>query len=376
MNPQELFCPNMDCAARGQVGKGNIHTHSLKDQRCICDVCGQTFATTRGTIFYRLRSDPQLVMWVIVLLAYGCPIQAIVKAFGLDERTVCDWHRRAGQHCQQVHEHLVEGSQHDLEQVQADEIKVKTQKGTFWMALAIWVPTRLWMGGVVSPKRDLDLIQALADKVRRMALCRPLLLAVDGLASYVSAFRNAFRSKLPRQEGELGRCRLVAWQDIAIVQVVKQRVEGVFAQCIERRIVQGTKTMIEQLIVTTQGKGVINTAFIERLNATFRQRIHSLTRRTRTLAQRAETLAAGMYIVGCFYNFCDFHHSLRLKLSVGSFGYRWVQRTPAIVARLTDHQWSPAELFNFKVPPARWKLPKQRGRPSTAILQLAQQWAS
>ena len=144
-------------------------------------------------------------MWVIVLSVYGCPIQAIVKAFGLDERTVCDWHRRAGQHCQRVHEQLVESSQHDLQQVQADEIKVKTQKGIFWMALAIWVPTRLWMGGVVSPKRDLDLIQALADKVRSMALCRPLLLAVDVLASYVSAFRHAFRSKFPRQTGETGR---------------------------------------------------------------------------------------------------------------------------------------------------------------------------
>lgn len=374
MNPQELFCPNMGCAARGQVGKGNIHTHSLKDKRCICDVCEQTFATTRGTIFYRLRSDPQLVMWVIVLLAYGCPIQAIVKAFGLDERTVCDWHRRAGQHCQQVHEYLVESHPQDLEQVQADEIKVKTQKGTFWMALAIWVPTRLWMGGVVSAQRDLNLIQALADKVRSMALCRPLLLAVDGLASYVSAFRNAFRSKLPRHEGELGRCKLVAWPDIAIVQVVKQRVEGILN--VERRIVQGTKNMIERLILTTQGKGVINTAFIERLNATFRQRIHSLTRRTRTLAQRAETLVAGMYIVGCFYNFCDFHHSLRLKLSVGSFGYRWVQRTPAIASKLTDHPWTPAELLNFKVPPSRWEIPKQRGRPSTAMLRLAQQWAS
>ena len=313
-------------------------------------------------------------MWVIVLLAYGCPIQAIVKAFGLDERTVCDWHHRAGRHCQSVHEHLVESSQHDLEQVQADEIKVKTQKGTFWMALAIWVPTRLWMGGVISPKRDLDLIQALADKVRKMALCRPLLLAVDGLASYVSAFRNVFRSKLPRLEGELGRCKLVAWQDIAIVQVVKQRVEGVLN--VERRIVQGAKNMIERLIITTQGKGVINTAFIERLNATFRQRINSLTRRTRTLAQRPETLVTGMYIVGCFYNFCDFHHSLRLKLSVGSFGYRWVQRTPAIASKLADHQWTPAELLNFKVPPSRWEIPKQRGRPSTATLRLAQQWAA
>jgi hypothetical protein len=90
------------------------------------------------------------------------------------------------------------------------------------MAFAIWVPTRLWLGGVISPRRDLDLIQALADKVRKMALCRSLLLAVDGLATYVSAFRNAFRSKFPRQAGELGRCQLIAWQDIAIVQVFKQ----------------------------------------------------------------------------------------------------------------------------------------------------------
>jgi transposase-like protein len=371
MNPQEQFCPNLDCAARGQRGKGNIQIHSQKDQRCVCNVCGQTFATTKGTIFYRLRHAPELVMQVITLLAYGCPIQAIVKAFGLDERTVRDWLARAGQHCQQVHEHLVESSQRDLEQAQADEIKVKTQKGTFWMALAIWVPTRLWMGGVVCPKRDLDLIQA--DKMKKMALCRPLLLAVDGLASYVSAFRNAFRSKFPRSEGEIGRCKMVSWPDIAIVQVVKQRVEGVLH--VDRRIVQGAKDMVERLIKTTQGKGVINTAFIERLNATFRQRISVLTRRTRNLAQQAETLIAGMYLVGCFYNFCDFHHSLRLKLSVGSFRHHWVQRTPAIAARLTDHQWTPTELFNFKIPPPHWELPKQRGRPSTAMLQLAQQWA-
>ena len=150
---------------------------------------------------------------------------------------------------------------------------------------------------MVSPKRDLNLIQALADKVKQMALCCPLLLAVDGLASYVSAFR----SKLPRPDGETGRCKMVAWQDIAIVQVVKQRVEGVLH--VERRIVQGAKDWVTRLIQMTQGKGVINTAFIERLNATFRQRISALTRRTRNLAQQAETLVAGMYLVGCFYNF-------------------------------------------------------------------------
>jgi len=66
-------------------------------------------------------------------------------------------------------------------------------------------------------------------------------------------------------------------------------------------------------------------------------RLNNLVRRTRTLARRSETLVAGMYITGCFYNFCDYHHGLRLKLSVGSFHHHWVQRTPAIAAKLTDH---------------------------------------
>ncbi len=44
-------------------------------------------------------------------------------------------------------------------QVQADEIKVKTQQGTVWMALGLMVSTR-WLGGVVSGKRDKALIGA------------------------------------------------------------------------------------------------------------------------------------------------------------------------------------------------------------------------
>ena len=375
MNPQEIFCPNIACPARGQTGKWNIHVHSQKEKRFICDVCHNTFTTSKGTIFYRLRHEPKTVLCVIILLAYGCPLQAIVKAFDLDERTVRAWHERAGRHCQSVHEQFVERSQQDLQHVQADEIKVKTLMGSYWMALAMAVPTRLWLGGVVSRKRDLDLIQSLVNKIRAIALCRPLLLAADGLASYVTAFRMAFRSKVPHRRGEIGRCKMVSWSNIAIVQVVKQRVEGILT--VDRRIVQGSQDMVERLIKATQnGKGVINTAFIERLNATFRLRLNSLVRRTRTLARRSETLVAGMYLTGCFYNFCDYHHGLRLKLSVGSFRHHWVQRTPAIAAKLTDHRWSYSELFAFKVPPPRWSPPVQRGRPSQTMIALTQKWAN
>lgn len=79
MNPQELFCSNMDCPARGQKGKDNIHVHSQKNKRCQCKVCGQTIAVTTEMIFYRLRHASELVIQVITLLAYGCPVPALSK---------------------------------------------------------------------------------------------------------------------------------------------------------------------------------------------------------------------------------------------------------------------------------------------------------
>ena len=59
-------------------------------------------------MFEGLRKPTELIILVITLLSYGCPVQAIVQAFGLDERTVADWRDRAGQHCQRVHADMVE----------------------------------------------------------------------------------------------------------------------------------------------------------------------------------------------------------------------------------------------------------------------------
>jgi hypothetical protein len=73
-----------------------------------------------------------------------------------------------------------------------------------------------------------------------------------------------------------------------------------------RRIVQGAEAQVEALLQTTQGVGVITTAYIERLNATFRSRIATLVRRGRALARQRPTLHDGMYLVGTVYNFCRF----------------------------------------------------------------------
>jgi transposase-like protein len=78
-----------------------------EEQRYRCPTGGTTFAATWGTLCDRLKKGANLVALVRTLLCHGCPIQAIVAAFGLDERTVTAWQARAGQRCQRVHEHLV-----------------------------------------------------------------------------------------------------------------------------------------------------------------------------------------------------------------------------------------------------------------------------
>ena len=94
-------------------------------------------------------------------------------------------------------------------------------------------------------------------------------------------------SPLPRH-GQPGRCQRRSWSELAIVQVVKQRAEGKLSMV--RRIVPGTLEQVTPLLRANQGGGQINTAFIERLNATFRQRLPWLTRRCRHLARQPETL--------------------------------------------------------------------------------------
>ncbi|HSX81788.1 MAG TPA: hypothetical protein VLQ80_24885, partial [Candidatus Saccharimonadia bacterium] len=354
MDPTTTFCPHMACPARGQTGQGNIGIHSRKDRRFICTQCRKTFVATYGTVFYRLRTAGDLVALIMTLLAHGCPVQAMVVAFGFDERTVAAWGARAGRQGQAVQEHLVEQPR-DLGQVQADERRVKKQGSIVWMALAMMVSTRLWLAGEVSEQRDMTLIRRLIERVRACALHRPLLLCTDGLCSYIRAMRETLRD--PVRTGTHGRPRLRPWRNVCIAQVVKRYAQRRVVD-VERRIVDGTPARVETLRRRAQGDGVINTAYIERLNATFRERLASLTRRGRALARRTLTLQHGMYLIGTVYNFCTPHASLALA-GRGT--------TPAMAAGITDHCWSVRELLSYHVPPPRWAPPKQRGRPSRAL---------
>jgi hypothetical protein len=312
-------------------------------------------------VFYRLRTAAETVSLVVTLLAHGCPVHAIVAAFGFDERTLAEWWTRSGRQGQAVHESLVEQPR-DLGQVQADELRVKKQSGIVGMAMAMMVQTRLWLGGEVSEQRALPLIRRLVERVRRCATRRPLLVCTDGLVSYIRAIRETFRD--PVHTGQGGRPRLRPWRHVLIAQGVKRYARRRIMDT-ERRIVDGTPARVETLRRRSQGDGVINTAYSERLNATFRERFAPLARRCRALARETLTLQYSMYLTGTVYNFCTPHASL-------ASADRGI--TPAMAAGITDHCWSVRELLSFHVPPPRWTPPTQRGRPSHALKRLIARW--
>src|SRR5260370_1445979 len=210
MDASQVFCPKLACVARGHVGQGNIISHGKARARYRCKTCGKTFSAQAGTMFEGLRKPKAVIVIVVTLLAYGCPIQAIVQAFGLDEPTVASWRDRARNHCHEV---------------QRAVVQKRTEK-----------------------KR---------------------------------------------------------WVEIT------------------RKMVQGTLEQAQVLLSASHGGTVLNTAFIERLNGTIRQRLASLTRKCRHAARRLAALESGMWLLGCTYNLCWPHHELSRQATPTSCATRW-----------------------------------------------------
>jgi hypothetical protein len=295
-----------------------------------------------------------LVLAVVTLLAYGCPVQAIVAAFGIDERTVARWQRESGSQCRRIHEHLIEAGRVELLQVQADEIRVRAVGGVFWLASAIEVRSRLWLGSVISQHRDGRLIRGLLIRVRSCGPVEKILLVTDGLASYKSQALKIFRKAL--HTGKVGRPKLALAEGIMIARVLKRYQRRRVVEVLRQVIVGSQATVICRVIGTQRSiRALINTAYIERLQATFRARLAPLGRRTRAGAHKHSTLEAGIWLVGACYNFLWKHHSLG------------EERTPAMAAGITDHRWSLEELLIFPVPPA--ELPRWRGRKPRWLLE-------
>src|SRR5438067_8609098 len=110
-----------------------------------------------------------------------------------------------------------------------------------------------------------------------------------------AAFNAPFERRVKKVAG-VGHACFEVWPQLSIGTVIK-RTEKKRVVEITRKMAHGLLEQAEQLLPLSGGGNVLNTAFIERLNATFRERLASLTRESRQAASRMQALHTGMYLI-------------------------------------------------------------------------------
>jgi IS1 family transposase len=202
--------------------------------------------------------------------------------------------------------------------------------------------SRLVLSVVVGKRVGETAVMLLEDAKRRLGGRTPELVTSDEWSAYPEAIREVFgREVTPEPTGRPGRPagpRVEVPAALTYATVHKTRARGrVIA--VATRLVMGLWATLTALL----GGAKVNTAYIERQNATDRHRNARKGRKTYRFSKDFEAHEAMTHFTMYSYNYCWAVRTLRQE--VGPKRYR--SRTPAMVAGLTDHVWSLREWLAF-----------------------------
>ena len=140
--------------------------------------------------------------------------------------------------------------------------------------------------------------------------------------------------------------RMVPLSTLNYAQVCKKRQKGRVVEVVQQVVFGDNDVVLHRLGADEQG--TINTAYVERINLTFRNCLARFIRRTMNESKNQYMHSQMIEFFQAWYNFVKPHKSLRLLVSDGK--RKWKQRTPAMAERLTDHIWTLEELLTFRAP--------------------------
>jgi len=291
---------------------------------------------------------------VLAALAEGMEVAAAVRVFGHGETTIQRWLTRAGLQAERVHQRVFRGPR--LGHVQLDELKtkVRTNVEEVWVWLGMEAQSKIIPVLRVGPRT-----QAMAHSVihRLRSVLAPGSLPVftsDGLDLYFYAL-TAHMGEWYVKAGEQKQHWEVA-AGLLYGQLKKTYRRRKIVRT-EHRMRWGTIEALKERLKGLGLSGVLNTAFVERVNLTVRQGVSALIRRTWGVAQTVDRLELHLEWWRGYYHYVRPHESLRVKLGepVERGGRRNPQRyrqwTPAMAAGITNHRWSVVELLGYPVPP-------------------------
>jgi IS1 family transposase len=300
-------------------------------------------------------------------------IRGPARVFEIDPNTVLEWLVEAAEQLKAFSAYFLR--ELPLNQVQLDELYAvlsAVRDGAMSAAEAIERLSRSphWVWTAIDPESKLLLYVQVGDRTLAMAQavlhqivqlvapgCVPLFLS-DGYPHYLTAIVTHFGHWVqpPRRQarGLAPKPRWMPLPQLLYAQVVKtMRQRRLVA--VKHRVVFGTQAAVNQVLAACGWQ--INTAFVERLNLSLRQRVAAMGRRSATPCKSEDGLRQQLVLFQVYHNFVLPHASLRRALveplsTNGSGSVKvWWPCTPAMAAGLTDHVWTLREVLLFQVPP-------------------------
>ena len=133
-------------------------------------MCGQTFASTTGTRYYRLQHRRTRFDAVVALRVGGVSIAAIARVEGIAWNTGARWLEKAADVCRGFNQRRMAGFVG--EELQADELRafVGGKTRPTWMFVAIEVWSRLWPSTVTGRRSYRNTLALLRDIASRMEI--------------------------------------------------------------------------------------------------------------------------------------------------------------------------------------------------------------
>jgi len=246
------------------------------------------------------------------------------------------------------------------------------QQGSYWDHVLLDADSRLIVTLVIG-RRDTDTArQAFADFYRRTDGDLTPLITSDEYAPYLTVIIETYGVR--KEELELTEEQKVEYDyegmpevyfpvEMAYATVHKEREKGHVVR-VEQRLVLGTKEQVTEALGQGATSEKVNTSYVERYHGTQRHFNARKARKVYTFSKGLAFHVAVTWLCVTFYNFGWMPRTLRQRVRRRPPRYRY--RTPAMVAGLTDHSWSMADILTYPLFPPKQRLSNDQQGPADA----------
>ena len=346
INSEGVACANPACVYFGCVVESvhamvadGVRGRTDAIQHWKCQACGRRVTERKYTPMYHLKTAPDRISLVMLLLANGLDASAAARVFKHDDRTIGRWLLRGGRHAKSLHEVFFRRLRCGFLQLDELVANIRGDAERTFVWTAIDARTKIMPHVHVGRRMITDAYAFVHELARRLQPGHVPLFSSDGLRHYYSALTAHYGQWCAAGP----RKRKPSWQvDARLVFGMLYKIKaGRKLKELYTQVRVGTRKQWQARATALGFSGKIQTAFVERANLTMRELIAPLARRTWSIARSHASLEATIHWGLCTYHFIRPHHSLRLSRARG--------RTPAMAARLTDHIWTTQEVLRYKI---------------------------